>query len=442
MKQYSSWGRYPKSNPAQVVPLYWQSQVPRLDQFQTPVLAHGCGRSYGDSCLNDSGVLLDTLGLDRFMRLDPQTGVLRCEAGVSLEAILKLALPAGWFLPVSPGTQFVTVGGAVANDVHGKNHHRAGTFGCHVTCFEVLRSAGEQVLCAPDQNADLFRATVGGLGLTGLILWVELQLKRVPGPWIDCEQIRFRRLEEFFELSAASDQTHEYTVAWLDCISGGDKLGRGIFMRGNHTLGPTNGHAKNQENSGLIRGFNAPEALINHGTVRMFNSLYFHAPMRDVTRHTVSYQKFFYPLDSIASWNKLYGGRGFLQYQFVVPFDKREAVSEVLQLIASSRLVCTLSVLKVFGSVASPGLLSFPRPGATLALDFPIQGEATFDLCRRFDEVVLRCGGAVYPAKDARMSRRTFESSFPNLDQFKTFVDPSFSSDFWRRVSGEGSANT
>jgi FAD/FMN-containing dehydrogenase len=442
MKQYSSWGRYPKSNPAQVVPLYWQSSVPRLDQFQRSVLAHGCGRSYGDSCLNDGGVLLDTLGLDRFMQLDPQSGVLRCESGVSLEAILKLVLPAGWFLPVSPGTQFVTVGGAVANDVHGKNHHRAGSFGCHVRCLEVLRSDGEMVLCSANQNEDLFSATIGGLGLTGLILWVELQLKRVPGPWIDCEQIRFRRLEEFFELSPASDQTHEYTVAWLDCISGGDKLGRGIFLRGNHSPAPANGRVVSTEKSRLVRGFNAPEALINRTTVRIFNSLYFHAPMRDLTRHTVSYQKFFYPLDRIPSWNKLYGSRGFLQYQFVIPFEKRDTISEVLQLIAASRLICTLSVLKVFGSVPSPGMLSFPRPGATLALDFPIQGEATFDLCRRFDEVVLRCGGAVYPAKDARMSRRTFESAFPNLDQFKSFVDPGFSSDFWRRVSDDRSAHS
>jgi FAD/FMN-containing dehydrogenase len=442
MKSYSSWGRYPQSKPVRVVPLYWQSQIPRLDQFTRTVLAHGRGRSYGDSCLNDAGVLLDTLGLDRFVSLDKQSGILRCEAGVSLDAILRLALPSGWFLPVSPGTQFVTVGGAVANDVHGKNHHRAGSFGCHVRSLEVLRSDGERVVCSADQNADLLGATIGGLGLTGLILWVELQLKRVAGPWIDCEQIRFRRLEDFFDLSAASDQTHEYTVAWLDCISGGAKLGRGIFLRGNHSAGAGNGKWPSAGAFGLVSGFDAPEALINRGTVRIFNSLYFHAPMRDFTRKTVSYQKFFYPLDGIKGWNRLYGKRGFLQYQFVVPFEKREAVMEVLQLIAASRLVCTLSVLKIFGAVPSPGLLSFPRPGVTLALDFPIQGQATFDLCRRFDEVVLRCGGAIYPAKDARMSRVSFEASFPNLNEFASFIDPQFSSDFWRRVSGEGSPHS
>jgi FAD/FMN-containing dehydrogenase len=442
MKHYSSWGRYPKSDPAQVVPLYWQSQVPRLDQFSQPVLARGRGRSYGDCCLNDGGVLLDTTGLDRCMRLDSQSGVFRCEAGVSLDAILQLALPVGWFLPVSPGTQFVTVGGAVANDVHGKNHHRAGSFGCHVRCLEVLRSDGERVICSPNQNADLLGATIGGLGLTGLILWVELQLKRVAGPWIDCEQIRFRRVEEFFELSAASDQTHEYTVAWVDCTSAGAKLGRGIFMRGNHFPGAANGHSVTPSKSGLIRGFDAPETLINRTTVRMFNSLYFHAPMRDFNRRTLSYQKFFYPLDGIADWNRFYGRRGFLQYQFVVPLEKRQAVTDILKLIEASRLVCALSVLKIFGSVPSPGLLSFPRPGVTLAMDFPIQGQATFDLCRRFDEVVLSCGGAVYPAKDARMSRECFQSSFPNLNEFADFVDPHFSSDFWRRVSNYGSARS
>ena len=438
MKPYSSWGRYPKSNPSQVVPLYWMSDVPNLGEFSRPVLAHGLGRSYGDSCLNDGGILLDTIGLDRFMHLDSQSGRLRCEAGVTLSAILRLVVPAGWFLPVSPGTQFVTVGGAVANDVHGKNHHRAGSFGCHVCCLELLRSDGERVFCSPGRNANLFRATIGGLGLTGLILWVEFQLKRVPGPWIDCEQIRFHQLEEFFELSADSDQTHEYTVAWLDCVSTGGKLGRGIFLRGNHCPGGTNGHSVTLRESRLVRGFDAPEALINRATVRLFNTLYFHAPLQDFTRHTIPYEKFFYPLDRVAEWNRLYGRRGFLQYQFVVPYEKRRAIGDVLRRIEASRLVCTLSVLKVFGTVPSPGLLSFPRPGVTLALDFPIQGQATFDLCNRFDEVVRTSGGAVYPAKDARMSAVSFQSYFPNLKEFSHLQDPQFSSDFWRRVSGDG----
>src|ERR1700676_5484994 len=365
MKPYLSWGRYPRSNAAQILPLSWASEVPDFNDLSRPVLVYGKGRSYGDVCLNDGGVLLDSSGLDRFIRFDADTGILRCEAGVTLQSILRLILPAGWFLPVTPGTQFVTVGGAIANDVHGKNHHRAGTFGRHVHRFGLLRSDRGEVLCSPEQNKGLFDATIGGLGLTGLILWAEFQRKRVPGPWIEREQIRFETLEEFFELSAASDENHEYTVAWLDCVSLGNKRAQGIFMRGNHcSTGIHNSAVPNAGRS--IRGFDAPEILINRLTMAAFNWVYFHRQWQRIARSTVGFERFFYPLDGIAAWNRLYGRRGFLQYQFVVPNENREAVREILDLLASSREVCTLSVLKVFGAVRSPGLLSFPRPGVTL----------------------------------------------------------------------------
>jgi FAD/FMN-containing dehydrogenase len=434
MKPYRSWGRYPQSNPAQILPLSWASEVPDFNQLSRPVLVYGKGRSYGDCCLNNQGVLLDSSGLDRFIQFDADNGILRCEAGVTLQSVLRLILPAGWFLPVTPGTQFVTIGGAIANDVHGKNHHRAGSFGCHVRCFELLRSDRGKVLCSREQNTDWFGATIGGLGLTGLILWAEFQLKRVPGPWIDCEQIRFEKLENFFELSAASDESHEYTVAWLDCISLRNQRARGIFLRGNHSSAgihdPAAPHA-----APSIPGFDAPEILINRLTMSAFNWMYFHRHLRHVARSTVHFEKFFYPLDGITEWNRLYGQRGFLQYQFVVPYEKREAVHEILQLLASSREVCTLSVLKVFGVVRSSGLLSFPRPGVTLAMDFPFRGQSTLDLCERFDEVVRNSGGAVYPAKDARMSSRSFQTYFPRWTEFSSFLDPRFESDFWRRVA-------
>jgi len=434
MKPYLSWGRYPKSNPAQILRMSWASEVPDFNQLPHPVLVYGKGRSYGDCCLNDQGVLLDSTGLDRFIQFDKNTGILRCEAGVTLQSVLRLILPAGWFLPVSPGTQFVTVGGAIANDVHGKNHHRAGSFGCHVHSFELLRSDQGKVVCSREQNTDLFEATIGGLGLTGLILWAEFQLKRVGGPWIDCEQIRFEKLEDFFALSAASDESHEYTVAWLDCIALNDKRRRGIFMRGNHSSGGKDDLAVAHE-GGSIPGFDAPEILINRLTMSAFNWMYFHRQVRHTAKGTVHFEKFFYPLDRIAEWNRLYGQRGFLQYQFVVPYENREAVQEILELLAKSREVCTLSVLKVFGAVRSPGLLSFPRPGVTLAMDFPFRGQSTLDLCERFDEVVRNSGGAVYPAKDARMSSRSFQMYFPRWMEFSNFLDPRFGSDFWRRVT-------
>lgn len=434
MKPYTSWGRYPQSNPAQVIPLSWMSEIPNLSHFSPPVLVYGKGRSYGDCCLNNGGTLLDSSGLDRFIHFDANAGILRCEAGVTLRSILQLILPAKWFLPVTPGTQFVTVGGAIANDVHGKNHHRAGSFGCHVLRFELLRSDKGRILCSRETNTDLFQATLGGLGLTGLILWAEFQLKPVPGPWIDCEQIRFGRLDEFFELSEASDESYEYTVAWLDCLSGGKKLGRGIFMRGNHSSTHTESLPR-QRGDRSFPSFEAPEIMISRPTIRTFNWIYLHRQWRNIARDSVQFDKFFYPLDQVHDWNRLYGRRGFLQYQFVVPYEKRESIREILEFIVSSREVCALSVLKVFGPMRSPGLLSFPRPGVTLALDFPFQGSSTLDLCEQFDEVVKKSVGVVYPAKDARMSAESFRKYFPGWREFSYFMDPYFSSDFWRRVA-------
>jgi FAD/FMN-containing dehydrogenase len=416
------------------VELSWISEVPDLNRLPRPILAYGKGRSYGDCCLNNGGTLLDASGLDRFMRFDPETGLLRCEAGVTLKTILELIVPANWFLPVTPGTQFVTVGGAIANDVHGKNHHRAGSFGCHLQRLELLRSDTGTVVCSRERNRDLFEATIGGLGLTGVILWAEFQLKRICGPLIDCEKLRFETLEEFFELSASSDKECEYTVAWLDCMSSGSKRGRGIFMRGNHSTVLI-------KNSGrpwaipTLRAFHTPTSLIRRPIVRAFNWMYLHAQWRYRTCSTVHYEKFFYPLDRVADWNRLYGRNGFLQYQFVVPYESRGGVTEILDLLAESREVCSLAILKVFGDIEPPGLLSFPRPGVTLTLDFPFQGESTLHLCEQFDEVVRKYRGAVYPAKDARMSAKSFQRYFPRWTEFSSFVDPSFGSDFWRRVA-------
>ncbi|HEY4950935.1 MAG TPA: FAD-binding oxidoreductase [Candidatus Acidoferrales bacterium] len=434
MKSHESWGRYPKSEPARIVDLSWASDLPDLNRLPRPLLPYGKGRSYGDCCLNDGGTLLDVSGLDRFIRFDPETGLLRCEAGVTLKTILELIVPANWFLPVTPGTQIVTVGGAIANDVHGKNHHRAGSFGRHLQGFELLRSDRGKVLCSRECNRDLFEATIGGLGLTGLILWAEFQLKRILGPLIDCEKLRFESLEEFFELSTSSDKKCEYTVAWLDCMSSANKRGRGIFIRGNHSTVLLKDSAGRRAVP-TLRGFNTPASLIRRPTIRAFNWVYLHTQWRHSTRSTVHYENFFYPLDRVADWNRFYGRSGFLQYQFVVPYERREGVTEILDLMAQSREVCSLSILKVFGEIESPGLLSFPRPGVTLTLDFPFQGESTLHLCEQFDQVVQKYGGAVYPAKDARMSAKSFQRYFPRWREFSSFVDPSFGSDFWRRVA-------
>jgi FAD/FMN-containing dehydrogenase len=424
----SSWGRYPPIA-QRAIALAWGSDA--LPAGAEPVLAHGMGRSYGDVCLNPGGPVLLTRALRRFLAFDAEAGVLRCEAGCTLGEVAALTLPRGWFPPVVPGTQFVTVAGAVANDVHGKNHHRAGTLGRHVRALELVRSDRARLVCGPGANPELFAATVGGLGLTGLITWVELQLERVPGPWMDVEAVPFDDLDGFAALAEESDRSHAYTVAWVDGLASGGALGRGIFFRGNHA--PVEGTVPAPRPHWSVP-VDAPDALLSAPLVRAFNALYRSWPRHGVRRLTV--WKFLHPLDAIGSWNRLYGRRGLLQHQSVVP--GKDGVRALLAAAAGSGEGSFLTVLKTFADVPSPGLLSFPRPGWTLALDFPGRGESTFRLLDRLDAIVLEHGGRLYPAKDARMAPATFRASFPQWTTFSAHVDPRFSSGFWRRVMAEG----
>lgn len=432
MRAYQSWGRYPRVQHTRVLPVSWRSEPPVLANLAESVLPFACGRSYGDSCLNDGGVLLDVAGLSRFISFDESRGLLRCEAGVTLAEILALVVPRGWFVPVLPGTRWVSVGGAIANDIHGKNHHRAGTFGSHVTCLELLRSSGERVLCSPVSNAELFRATIGGLGLTGLILWAEIRLKRVPGAAIAMERVRFSCLDEFFQLSA-HDEEYEYTVAWIDCLARAGRLGRGLFLRGDHAPGPLTPATGSGPRMRIP--LELPSGLINRVTLAGFNALYYRSQLRSSHRKTVPYEPFFFPLDGIADWNRLYGRRGLLQYQCVVPEPAGRTITALLDRVARSRETPSLAVLKRFGTVESPGMLSFPRAGITLAIDFANRGSSTLALLEQLDDVVGEAGGAVYPAKDARMSAASFRRFFPGWRSFASHVDPKFSSSFWRRVT-------
>lgn len=398
------------------------------------VLPFGNGRSYGDVCLNRAGTLLDTRSLDRILHFDPATGLLRCESGVLLSTILDLIVPAGWFLPVTPGTKFITMGGAVANDVHGKNHHRAGTFGRHVTRLELLRSDGSRITCGPDEHPEWFRATVGGLGLTGLILWCEVRLKQVAGRALVAETTRFGNLSEFFSLSAEADRKFEYTVSWIDCLARGRSRGRGWFMGGNPA--ECAGAAPRRRRSFRVP-IDPPFSLINGLSLRAFNTLYYHRPVPRVA--TVDFEPFFYPLDALLEWNRIYGPRGFFQFQCVVPPEVGEAaIGELLSETARGGDGSFLVVLKQFGSLPSPGLLSFPRPGPTLALDFPNRGDGTRRLLARLERVVDEAGGAIYAAKDACMAPATFQRSYPAWRTLEAMRDPAFSSDFWRRVTAAG----
>ncbi|MHB8596773.1 MAG: FAD-binding oxidoreductase [Ktedonobacteraceae bacterium] len=441
VKQPQSWGRYPTVEHTQVETVYWRSELPNLTESEKSVLPYGYGRSYGDSCLNEGGISIDVSHLRRFISFDEEQGLLCCEAGVSLAEVLEFSVPRGWFIPVSPGTKFVSVGGAIANDVHGKNHHRAGTFGCHVTRFELLRSNGERLICSPHKNVDLFRATISGLGLTGIILWAEFQLKPIVNPYIDIERIRFSSLDEFIQISAEADRTYDYTVSWVDILIGGKELCRGIFMAGNNNKSRELAAKKAKKMPSLVVPFDFPSFVLNPLTVRSFNELYYHSQLSKRVYKVIHYEPFFYPLDSIHEWNRMYGKQGFLQYQFVVPFENGfEAMREILGRIRQSGEGSFLTVLKTFGDIKSPGMLSFPRPGITLALDFAYGGKKTLQLLDDLDKVVRESGGAVYPAKDARMSAESFQAFFPRWQEFAQYVDPHFSSSFWRRVSQENYA--
>ncbi|MGA3223876.1 MAG: FAD-binding oxidoreductase [Acidobacteriaceae bacterium] len=433
--QFESWGRYPKYF-AEVRPLFWRDDFPASIAPDTKMLAVGMGRSYGDVCLLQHGTLLQTPNIDRLISFDSQSGVLRCEAGVTLAQILDFAVPRGWFLPVSPGTKYVTVGGAIANDIHGKNHHVAGTFGLHTPRFELVRSDGTQLMCSATENPEWYAATIGGLGLTGLISWAEVRLRPIVSRRIRYRSTQFVGLEEFVALSQAA--THdEYSVAWIDCVAQGRNFARGVFIQGEHdeTPGPLTPLAK----PNFALPFDLPELALNRATVGAFNTLYYHKQMRKQRSGLTDYEPFFYPLDRILKWNRLYGRQGLLQFQCVLPWESgTRGIYQQLKAITESGLGSFLAVIKVFGDAVSPGIMSFPAPGITLALDFPIRREVSFGLLDRLANITAEFGGRMYPAKDACMSAAHFQQFYPQWPQWAAYIDPSFSSSFWQRVSGLG----
>ncbi len=435
--KYNSWGRYPNVCHTKVVTLPWchTDFNSGIIEDESTCLVYGQGRSYGDSCLNERGTLIDSSCLNHIQLFDKEKGILRCEAGVTFDDLLSIIVPHGWFLPVTPGTRYVTVGGALANDVHGKNHHLVGSFGNHVTAFELKRSDDKTYLCSEKENPDYFKATIGGLGLTGLITWVEFKLKRIINSSISTQQKSFASIEQFFELENVDER--EYTVAWIDTSSRGNKLGRGIYFTGEHAKEhPVSYSRKKTTNRSLNMPINLPNVTLNTFTIKAFNNLYFYSHQNKKEHSLSHYAPFFYPLDNISNWNRMYGKRGFFQYQCVVPIqDGKDVIVELLKLVSDRGMASFLSVLKRFGDIPSVGMMSFPRAGYTLALDFPNKGKRTLQFLTELDKLVQSVNGAIYPAKDARMSPEMFNQSFPLLEEFKQYVDPHFSSSFWRRVT-------
>jgi FAD/FMN-containing dehydrogenase len=424
---FESWGRYPKLQ-QQVIPLNWIDEFPRKLPVGKSSLPAGMARSYGDVGLNGDNALLLTTGLNRILSFDQKTGLIRCEAGLTLAHLLEFCVPRGWFPQVLPGTKFVTIGGAIANDIHGKNHHVAGTFGNHVTAFELIRSDGTHTICTPTQNQDMFRATIGGLGLTGLVAWADIQLRPIISPQVAYTGTKFHGLDEFLALSKASKA--EYSVAWLDTVASGRNWARGIFMEGAHSA--ADDPLTIGKPARLPFPIDLPDAALNRTTVGLFNFAFYNKQLGHRVNNFVHYDPFFFPLDAVHNWNRMYGKAGFLQFQCVVP---AEAMPAIVKVVSDAGLSSFLAVLKVFGDVPSRGLLSFPTAGWTIALDFPIRGERTFQLFDRLAQMTLEAGGRLYPAKDARMTAAQFQQFYPQWREFEQFLDPAFSSSFWRRVT-------
>jgi FAD/FMN-containing dehydrogenase len=420
------------------------TQVPAVLTAHSAGLAFGNGRSYGDVCLNPGGYLWHTTGLNKFISFDDATGRLVCEAGVLLRDIQRLFVPRGWMLPVTPGTQLITVGGAIANDVHGKNHHALGSFGDHLLSLTLAHTSGEVRTLNWTHTPEPMSATVGGLGLTGVILTAELQLRRVCSPWLKTQTVPYRGLSEFFELADGSEDGWEHTVSWIDCLSGQNL--RGIFMRAN-PMSSTEAAARPElafalqaitrkvQAKPLTMPIVPPVSLVNSLSLKPFNWAYYQIQAMKQGDGVAHYEPFSYPLDNVQHWNRMYGTKGFYQYQSVVPREMgQQVVQDMLDTIAASGEGSFLAVLKTFGNHQARGMLSFPQPGITLALDFPNRGERTLRVFERLDAIVREAKGRLYMAKDARMPRDLFEAGYPLLSEFVKYRDPGISSAMSRRL--------
>ena len=443
-KEITGWGRYPRA----VCHLYRPERVKEVAvtlQQEEPngFLPRGLGRAYGDAALNSEGGVILMERLDRFLAFDETTGVVRCEAGVPLADVIATFLPRGWFLPVTPGTKFCTVGACVACDVHGKNHHHDGSIGNFVRALTLLLPSGESVRCSREKNPDIFYATIGGMGLTGITLEVELQLRRVDTAWIVVDYVRTRDLDETLRTFHERDEHYLYSVAWLDCVAQGKGFGRGVLMFGKHAEADHLPATRRQNPFTIPRKrektvpVDLPEFALNPLSLKAFNRLYYAThPSREGV--LVDYNTYFYPLDSILQWNRAYGKRGFVQWQCVLPYEGgMENLTRILETAQRRRAFPFLSVLKRMGE-SSGGILSFPMPGYTIALDFPVRN-GLFEVLDELDKIVIEAGGRLYLAKDARMSAETFHATYPQLARWqavKAQVDPKglLQSDLARRL--------
>ena len=424
-QQLSGWGRYPVEECCVYRPERRRAVAEILASGDQPnYIARGLGRSYADTALNKKSGVIDLSRLNRMLAFDADTGILECEGGTSLAEIVDVFLPRGFFLPVTPGTKFITLGGAIANDVHGKNHHRDGTFGNFVLDFQLLTPAGEILHCSPDENPDVFWATVGGIGLTGVILTARIQLQRVETAYITVDYRRARNIHEALAAMKESDKDYQYSVAWIDCLAKGRNLGRSVLMSGNHAtradlsgkpaaqrapLEPPRVRVKNMP-------INLPAFVLNPLSIKAFNSLYYVAHPT-VSGKLVDYDRYFYPLDGINNWNRMYGKGGFVQFQATLPLASVDSLVQLLESVSNSSRASFLAVLKCFGEEGR-GLLSHPMPGYTLTLDIPNR-PGLVPIMNELNRRVLEAGGRIYLAKDPGAKADMLADMYPRLDEFR-----------------------
>lgn len=412
-----NWGYYPIID-AEVFEEKYVSNIIDATQKTENIIAKGNGRCYGDSSLN--ATIFSTLKLNKILSLDANRGIISCQSGVLLSDILSVIVPKGFFLPVTPGTKFITVGGAVAADIHGKNHHADGCFSRHIIQMTILESNGKQTICSPLQNASLFWNTCGGMGLTGIILEITFNLKKIESSYISQKSLKAKNLEEIMNYFEEHEH-YTYSVAWIDCLAKGENIGKSILMLGEHAeLNVLNEKEKKSplyfnDKTKLNVPFHFPSFTLNSLTINAFNFLYYNKQFKKEINNIVHYEPFFYPLDAILNWNKIYGKNGFTQYQFVLPIESgKKGLEEILRAIANSGEGSFLAVLKLFGEADKEAIMSFPKRGYTLALDFKIS-EKVFKLLDQLDEIVLNYGGRLYLAKDVRMKAEFFHKTYDRI---------------------------
>ncbi|WP_343307505.1 FAD-binding oxidoreductase [Chitinophaga niabensis] len=421
VKQLSNWGNYPILD-CDESSFTQEEQLTQYVNTHDHIIARGNGRCYGDASLGEHSI--STLRYDKVLQFDTENGIFECQAGITLDQVLAITVPRGWFLPVTPGTKFITIGGAVASDVHGKNHHAEGSFSNHVITMDVLTGVGF-MSCSPENNPDLFWATCGGMGLTGIITKVQFRLKKIETAYIRQKQIKAENLDEIIRLF---DEYKDYTysMAWIDCLKKGKNFGRSILIVGEHA---TKEELSDKQKAAplllpdklkLTIPFNLPSFVLNNFTVKAFNMLYYAKNYKKEMNGVVPYEPFFYPLDAIHHWNRGYGKQGFVQYQFVLPIDRKEGLAAIMHRISDKGWGSFLAVLKVFGK--QDDLISFPMEGYTLALDFPVR-KGLFPFLDELDALVLEYGGKLYLSKDARMQQEVFWKSYPNAERFANIIN-------------------